>query len=378
MEKEKLKHKARVTFGADPELFVSNGENVVESAAALASMKVADIAFYDSFGRLQKMGKEVVQDGVQIELHPAPDPCRANFTNTLKAIIKNLATSLKKQGLQPVFDQVIQLSDVEMANLSEAARQLGCMPSCNAYRSDASIKVGADFRTRSAAGHIHLDYLQNQPQVKPQDLIKVLDIVVGIPMVMIDRDPMAAERRKTYGRAGEYRIPKYGIEYRTPSNFWLRAAPLASLMLALCRLSVNIAANKYSQITKVDHEAELLSLFDSKKVEEVINTNDFAGAMEHYQILKGYVTEYVDYDYYVLQDRSATGLDDQNIEDFQVFAETINQKGIGYWFPEDPITYWTTVYTEGHQCGWESFVAQTLKPKINEVKIANLMAYLAA
>ena len=70
--------------------------------------------------------------------------------------------------------------------------------------------------------------------------VKILDIVVGNTCVIMDRAPSQVERRKVYGRAGEYRLPAHGIEYRTLSNFWLRSYQLTHLVFSLARFAINI------------------------------------------------------------------------------------------------------------------------------------------
>ncbi len=53
---------------------------------------------------------------------------------------------------------------------------------------------------------------------KPLEVIKAMDIFLGVPSIFLDGDK---ERRKLYGGAGAHRVKPYGVEYRTLSNFWL-------------------------------------------------------------------------------------------------------------------------------------------------------------
>lgn len=45
-----------------------------------------------------------------------------------------------------------------------------------------------------------------------------MDLCVGVPSVLYDTDTF---RRTLYGRAGSFRLPKYGVEYRTLSSYML-------------------------------------------------------------------------------------------------------------------------------------------------------------
>jgi hypothetical protein len=49
-------------------------------------------------------------------------------------------------------------------------------------------------------------------------MLQYIDAYVGIPSIIYDTD---AERRKLYGKAGCFRLTKYGFEYRTLSSYWI-------------------------------------------------------------------------------------------------------------------------------------------------------------
>ena len=51
-------------------------------------------------------------------------------------------------------------------------------------------------------------------------LIQAMDLFCGVPSIFLDSDTM---RRKLYGKAGAFRSKKYGVEYRTLSNFWIQS-----------------------------------------------------------------------------------------------------------------------------------------------------------
>lgn len=71
-------------------------------------------------------------------------------------------------------------------------------------------------RMRYAGGHIHLSY--NHAVVPHFVAARFLDLYLTLPWIDWDHQP---RRRATYGKAGLYRPKQYGIEYRTPSNWWL-------------------------------------------------------------------------------------------------------------------------------------------------------------
>ena len=51
----------------------------------------------------------------------------------------------------------------------------------------------------------------------PREVIKAMDVFLGIPSVLMDSGEM---RKQLYGKAGAFRPKSYGCEYRTLSNFW--------------------------------------------------------------------------------------------------------------------------------------------------------------
>lgn len=73
-----------------------------------------------------------------------------------------------------------------------------------------------------------------------ETLIPLLDLFVGIPSVLLDDPKQQRERRKVYGRAGEFRLTPYGIEYRVLSNFWSFSTMLTSYFYGLSRMAVNM------------------------------------------------------------------------------------------------------------------------------------------
>ena len=49
-------------------------------------------------------------------------------------------------------------------------------------------------------------------------MLRYIDAIVGLPSILFDTD---VERRNLYGKAGCFRLQKYGFEYRTLSSYWL-------------------------------------------------------------------------------------------------------------------------------------------------------------
>lgn len=348
------------TLGSDPELFIAMDNKVVGAEKVIPKNGI---------------GGKIVLDGVQVELHPSPQTCRALIANDFKAIFKNLKTTLDQKGAKASFDPVVKMSKEELKSLSQAAQQLGCQPSKNVADPTASIKVPKNFRTRSAGGHIHIQLLpgigcHRYPEytmaIEPknvQTFIKVLDCMLGLPSVLIDRDPSAAERRKVYGRASEHRDHTQGaaggagVEYRVLSNYWLRSYQLMSFVHGMARQSTNIYMaqfERYNPTRAWDAPGELLKRVDINKVWEAINKNNYALALKQWAGVENFIDEFCT--------DSTSGLwSGQSLSNFRFFAEQVKEHGIQKWFPEEPMEHWCNI-PEGHQfnddgfAGWESFI----------------------
>lgn len=236
-----------------------------------------------------------------------------------------------------------------MQTLSGEAQQFGCAPSKNAYgRTRVAVKDASKYYSRSAGGHIHIGHSGNLTAQKvlasPDLTVPILDIIVGNICVLIDRDPGNIERRKNYGRAGEYRLPKHGLEYRTLSNFWLRSYQTMSFVLALVRFAVCVAASE-------EASSGLLALVDIEKITRAINENDAVLAKENFDSIKDYLAS-ISTDYPV---ENKFPLQSEHMEHFEYFAS----KGLDHWFKEDIMEHWVK-----HQYrvsnGWEQFATNVV------------------
>ena len=340
-----------ISFGCDPELFLEKDGKIIGSERVLpeAGLTSSNCAKPD-----------IVLDGVQVELNPPPDACRANLGNYLQNAFIALDRHLKAAGAKATFSGVVQVDRAELDALSEKSRILGCAPSDNLYGTTAININPKTFNTRSAGGHIHIGLNRVSPwwalkKVDPRRLVALLDVLVGNTCVLIDRDPLAAERRKVYGRAGEYRLPPHGVEYRTLSNFWLRSYQLFSLVTGLTRLAVCIigvtesASSFYipSATNKWDAEKDLLKRLDLSAVRRAINTNDLSLAKTNFEAVKAFMREHT-----LPED---CGLCSKYLDNFDYFTSMIEQHGIEFWFPDDPLRHWCNK-AEGHGTGWEAFI----------------------
>ena len=357
-------------FGCDPEFFFERkGSHIIGAEKVLPEgLKMPANVYNTVTQKYEKAFSGFVLDGVQVELNPSPNPCRANLANEMKRHFQALKKKLESMpDIQASFSQVIDLPQDELDSLGEAAKVFGCAPSFNTHNQTASVKVdAATYLKRSAGGHLHFGL--NEHKLMMQERVRavpLLDILVGNTCVLIDRDPGNRVRRENYGRAGEYRLPKHGLEYRTLSNFWLRSYQLMSMVMGLWRLALSIlnttlqnenwrqdvdACGNGHDFT-FNPEAELLSLVDMGDIERAINENDLDLARANFAKIRPFLEAFSTGTY-----GPSFGLSKETLPAFDFFCAKVQEHGLSYFFPQDPLDHWSSI-PEGHGTGWENFLA---------------------
>jgi hypothetical protein len=354
-------------LGCDPEFFIKVKRSVIGAEKVLPKG-----------GRMLGLNSKIIIDGVQAELNPAPSSCRALLANQMSRMFIAFEKDLKKSGGKACFAQTVKISEKELKSLSAENKKFGCDPSFNAHgdktASTALKKVDpATYLKRSAGGHIHISFNpMTLERVTPEKVVQMLDIIVGNTCVLMDRDKGNIERRKFYGKAGEYRLPEHGLEYRTLSNFWLSNYNLMSLVFGLVRLSYELIVDGTNGGLYYKAFTEAVDMKDIKKA---INTNDFDLALSNFKKIENLIKE--------VSQCAATGrtdrhhpLTEDNMEDFLFFVEKIRLKGLQAWFPRDTMKHWKHL-GDGHAtgCGW--FLANKVNPKRMKekpVKAASVVA----
>ena len=103
-------------------------------------------------------------------------------------------------------------------------------------------------------------------------MVKLLDIFLGIPSVIIDPDK---KRRELYGKAGSFRLTKYGFEYRALSSYMMSKDSILNLVWDLLIHAVNYI--------------ESPNAFDKNQIQHIINESDVEEAkkfLNNFEYLK--------------------------------------------------------------------------------------------
>jgi hypothetical protein len=123
----------------------------------------------------------------------------------------------------------------------DEAKRFACDPDFDPYDVMPNVipPSASEGTLRSCGGHIHLGTkLVGDDLDKQLEIVKVMDVFVGIPSLLLDKDPSSQRRRSLYGKAGAHRPKSYGVEYRAIGNFWLSHPSLTRLMWKLVRDSL--------------------------------------------------------------------------------------------------------------------------------------------
>ncbi len=349
-----------VMMGCDPEFFFFKEGKVCGAEKVIPK----DGLVYDchiSRTNVQETAKIII-DGVQAELNPKPYSCRAYLGDEIQLCFKKIYDKIKiDTSLSVEFLQVTEVREEELKSLSEQAKKFGCAPSSNLYsKSESKIEVNPEiYRFRSAGGHIHLGRDENT-NIKMINTLKqyervvtMLDILLGNTCVLIDKNEWAKERRKVYGKAGEYRLPAHGIEYRTLSNFWLQSYQLMSFVMGMARFSINVVLN--NMFENIDYETPILKETNIEDIINAINNNDFDLAYKNFKKIEDLIAE-AGVDYF-----NSYPLSTRSMKEFKHFIT----KDLSYWFPENPLKHWIEM-PEGHEHGWESFSRTSIRNDMNK------------
>lgn len=246
--------RSRWSLGSDPEVFLCHPQtsDFVPVCGRLGGTKEKPIAM-TGLGT----GYAVQEDNVMLEFNiPACDNARI-FTERIGvalAYVWDLARTRLEANIAPVCSAVFPTRDL----LSKGALTFGCSPDFNAYQMGAPHpRVDPkELRTeggewRFAGGHVHLGF--GKDDVPPFVAAQFADLFLGLPSVRHDKQ---GKRRELYGKAGRYRPTKYGIEYRTLSNFWLfDPGLLESVAHGAERLVAYLTNNSSKTLQK--HHAEI-------------------------------------------------------------------------------------------------------------------------
>lgn len=203
-------------------------------------------------------GYFIQEDNVALEFNIPVCGGKNTFIKAFRTMRNYTHDLLLEMGLELSKDASCSFNQTQLTH--PQALVFGCEPDYNAWVMKENKKPYAkDANLRTCGGHIHvgtnIDMVQG---------VRNMDLLLGVPSVLIDNSPASIARRELYGKAGAMRPKPYGFEYRTLSNFWFFDDALVSWV--------------YDRTAQACDLGEFLTEKEGKKIQEVINTGDMKGA----------------------------------------------------------------------------------------------------
>lgn len=193
-------------LGADPEVFLKQGDKHISVIGLIGADKWNPLQLED-----MPQGFTIQEDNVALEFGIPPAASADEFVRHIQDV---MAESLKYVYTGLSFSK-LSCTVFEKDQLDHPlALVFGCEPDYNAWTRKENVKpTPPNEAMRSAGGHIHVETKDD-----PWETVKKMDLFLSVPAVLMDE---GHQRKAIYGKAGACRFKPYGVEYRTPSNFWI-------------------------------------------------------------------------------------------------------------------------------------------------------------
>lgn len=207
-------------IGADPEVFVQ--DPITKMFVSAFNLVPGDKAnpFKVPLGAVQV-------DGMALEFNIDPAATRDEFVRNITGVYHELQQMVPHYNL--VATPVAHFNQEYFDQCDPSSKILGCDPDYNAYTGRPNSPPQGNKPMRTAAGHIHIGWTQDEDPFDPLHfadciaVVKQLDAALGLQSLSFDPD---STRRSMYGKAGAFRPKSYGVEYRVLSNVWLQSVEM--------------------------------------------------------------------------------------------------------------------------------------------------------
>lgn len=252
--------------GTDPEFFVLDAKNVVVPAWSFLGPKSPKLDAKDA---------QHYYDGFQAELSVPPSTCHQVLS---KYVRQGMHSVLKAApgGSQLTWKSVIEVPSELMNRATDEQAGLGCLPSLSVYPDEQPLSVldPRSLRFRFAGCHMHQG-IGKQTKEQYALVVRLLDAILGPVMVSLLDGLEDSRRRQFYGRAGEYRLPPHGLEYRTPSSAVLCHPVVFHLCFDIARLVTYMALRGREKLWVVDQERarSAVNSLDVQEARSILESN---------------------------------------------------------------------------------------------------------
>lgn len=200
-------NKYKFTFGADPEFFVMDKKDNILPACRLFGGDKGSPMFLSPDGGY-------LEDGTTVEFNVTPCSTLAEVRQKISNLI---LVFLNKHDQYKLSKSSSATFSPEVLAKFPEARNIGCAPDLSAYGLRIAPSIAGFGSTRFAGGHIHVGIDPWPEGLEKASLVKFLDLLFLCPGIPKFVD---SSRWRFYGHPGLYRETKYGVEHRSPDNYW--------------------------------------------------------------------------------------------------------------------------------------------------------------
>lgn len=240
----------------DPEVFIERDGKIVPGFEILPPKKKPGFA--------NEGGGIFHEDGFQAEFSPHANACHETVAYSMSHAINSMMEHANSKlhytdrSRYTISDATfVELTPELLSHGTDDQVALGCDTSENVWGHPAFMTDNArEFPYRMAGGHIHLGKATDAKwfHSRAERIIRAMDVFLGVPSVALLAGMEDPRRRQFYGRAGEFRYQKHGLEYRVLSNAYLQHPSITHLVLNLARGAFRLGTTNWESQFKYDPE----------------------------------------------------------------------------------------------------------------------------
>ena len=240
---------SKITVGCDPELFLFRQGHPVSPHKLVPGTKEAPYKV--------KCGA-VQLDGLAVEFNIDPAETADEFATNVDTVLSEVRRLIPNTYAMR-FYPAVHFQPYEFNTAPDKCKELGCNPDYNAYtgliNENPNIAMSRDPYMRTGAGHIHIGWTKDEDKTDPGHMWDCCQVVKMLDEFYLHVKPqfdMDHQREKLYGAKGAFRPTTFGVEYRVPSNAWVRYPDLYPFIFTLAKATVEGMMSGEYHIPKFD------------------------------------------------------------------------------------------------------------------------------
>lgn len=244
------------TIGSDPEafLFSKKDQRFTPSIGLIGGGKRNPKPVKEGFAMLE--------DNVMVEYNIPPSDMGTALAEHIEFMTYHIQNVVLKGEYEMKYIPSVVFDETQLQH--KQAKEFGCEPDYDVWLEEGRSLGFNDSNVRYAGGHIHF----GNPELDQMDsvkLVKLFDLYLGVPSVLIDKD---SQRRNAYGKAGAFRFKPYGFEYRSLSNFWVNQHE--ELILTQIKQAIEAYNNDFDASAEKDNIIKAINVSDEDEAKRLI------------------------------------------------------------------------------------------------------------